>query len=696
MARLADTALINDASLKLYLKLDGNSTDSSTSGLNGTDTNITYENAPFGQGAVFNGTSSKIALGTSSTLNPTSAFSIAGWVKFTSLPSAGYNTIASRWASAGNLSWTFYVDGTSNKLCMGASTNGTADLYTAGTTAMVANKWYHVAAVFNGSNFKVYLNGVQEGTPTALASIYSSTSDTVLGSQSSASWWAGNIDELAIFNKALSGAEICALAQRGIAPTFDSVISDTNTKLLYKFEETGGTSVTDSSGNSHTGTASNASILNNDFGMVGYRGVFNGSSDKITITDHADLKPTGAFSVGTWIRTTDNTTAIMGLFQSQASATSKFAGISLETVATGKVAVYSGKNTGVTVSTDFQKAQSTSYINDGKWHLVVGTWDTSNLKIYVDGVLEATTAWANAPVYQATNYVRVGCRNDTGTDATFFGGDLDEPFLLNGTALTQAQINKLYNGYQGNTVTDAGLTTNLKLYLKFDETTGTTLTDSSGNGHDGTASAASIIANNTFGKFNNRGVFVSASSNKVTITDHADLKPTGNFSVSAWIRTINKSDNKYIFQSYSENSYVAGISLKIASGTGVIYAYSGHNNGVTQGTHWQQIGGTTDVADGRWHHVVYIWDSSYLRIFVDGTQENAVSYAVAPAYAGTSYVRVGCYNASGTDSATSFWDGDIDDLALWNGTALTASQVQLLYRIQSATRHYDSLFFSQI
>lgn len=80
---LFSTPLFTDANLLYYYRLEGNSNDAVGTN-NGTDTAITYStgNGKFGQGAGFNGTTSKIALGTVPAFNQ-HAFSISAWVNFT-------------------------------------------------------------------------------------------------------------------------------------------------------------------------------------------------------------------------------------------------------------------------------------------------------------------------------------------------------------------------------------------------------------------------------------------------------------------------------------------------------------------------------------------------------------------------------------------------------------------------------------
>jgi hypothetical protein len=168
-------------------------------------------------------------------------------------------------------------------------------------------------------------------------------------------------------------------------------------------------------------------------------------SSAYSATDHADFKPTGVFSVGAWFKTSE-TGAGNYIFVSTSQNTA-VAGIRLGKTSGNVAFILSGRNTGTTLGTNYQQALGTTTITDSAWHFVVGTWDGSYLRIYVDGVDDNTpVSWANAPAYAATNYVRVGCSNATGTNRDFFTGSLDDVFLLNGTALSADQIKGIYDG----------------------------------------------------------------------------------------------------------------------------------------------------------------------------------------------------------------------------------------------------------
>lgn len=216
-----------------------------------------------------------------------------------------------------------------------------------------------------------------------------------------------------------------------------SLFSDAALKFYARFEN--GALTTDSSGNGHSMSAISDPALG--IGKFG-GGIDLDGNDAYSITDHSNLKPTSSFSIAAWFKS--STSSEQKIFQSLSIVT-KISGIMLNLEAsTYKLRILSGKNTGVSQGTDWQKATGTRILNDGLWHFGVGTWDGSYLDVYVDGLNEAHVAWASAPAYEATNYVRVGCGNNNGTNSEFFTGSLDDVYLLNGKALTATEVLYLY------------------------------------------------------------------------------------------------------------------------------------------------------------------------------------------------------------------------------------------------------------
>jgi len=87
-------------------------------------------------------------------------------------------------------------------------------------TSFAPNKWYHVAGTYDGSDLRLYVNGVLEDQFSLSDTITISTSNLNIGRDPSnpadtSRFWDGMIDEVQLFNRALSPAEILTIYQAG-------------------------------------------------------------------------------------------------------------------------------------------------------------------------------------------------------------------------------------------------------------------------------------------------------------------------------------------------------------------------------------------------------------------------------------------------------------------------------------------------
>jgi hypothetical protein len=80
------------------------------------------------------------------------------------------------------------------------------------TTALSEGSWRHVVGLSNGTHRKIYLDGVEAKSGTALA-ITNNTSDVNIARRISSPYYfyPGKIDDVRIYNRALSAAEVAAI-----------------------------------------------------------------------------------------------------------------------------------------------------------------------------------------------------------------------------------------------------------------------------------------------------------------------------------------------------------------------------------------------------------------------------------------------------------------------------------------------------
>lgn len=130
--------------------------------------------------------------------------------------------------------------------------------------------------------------------------------------------------------------------------------------------------------------------------------------------------------------------------------------------------------------------QSISSINQNTWTHVAATYESGVVKLYINGVLDATYTSVAPPVTN-TNGLFLGTPQDAVGNSLFaFSGKMDEVRIWN-RALSQCEIQNNMNGELPSGQTD------LLAYYQFnhgidntDNTAITSLTDSSGNNNNGT------------------------------------------------------------------------------------------------------------------------------------------------------------------------------------------------------------------
>jgi hypothetical protein len=84
-------------------------------------------------------------------------------------------------------------------------------------------------------------------------------------------------------------------------------------------------------------------------------------------------------------------------------------------------------------------------INDGNWHHIVCIYDSTKLLVYTDSVVGASFAYSAGMHVTADNF-SIGGRTD---DSAPFLGTLDEVGFWNNKALTQDEVDELYNSGNG-------------------------------------------------------------------------------------------------------------------------------------------------------------------------------------------------------------------------------------------------------
>ncbi|MEX0931794.1 MAG: LamG domain-containing protein [Candidatus Paceibacterota bacterium] len=214
----------------------------------------------------------------------------------------------------------------------------------------------------------------------------------------------------------------------------------------------------------------------------------------------------------------------------------------------------------------------------------------------------------------------------------------------------------------------SGASSGLVAHYTFDDGSGTTANDSSGNSNTGTLVNGPTWTSGKVGS----GAIELKSSAYVSMT----TIPAGSYPVAlqAWVKTATNSNTMVAIGLYRSNNRDHYLELGVSNGT----AFASTRNGSSQST----VMGVS-VADGLWHHLVVVFESStFRRLYVDGVEVgssadtvNYPQFITAPSVG--AHRRNFQYQNPG-----SYFTGIIDDVRIYR-QALTASEVAEIYTYTS-------------
>jgi parallel beta-helix repeat protein len=410
-----------------YWALDENTgtttADASGNGNNGTLQNGVAWTAPGKAGAAaltFDGTNDRVLISTSSSLEATTAMSIGGWFNHASTGGSGTSGVTkaqnyrltAQEANAASSHWQFFF----------TDSNGTIRSITT-TNAYSNDVWHYVMGTYDGTQLKIYVDGVSAAPPVNFTgAIKVSTASVFLGLRDATAYYAGQMDEIRIYNRALSASEVAALAN----PTDPSLVG------YWKLDENTGTTTADASGNGNDGTLVNG-VAWTAPGKVGAADLsFDGTNDRVLIPTSSELEASTALSIGGWF----NHSSTGGAGTSGVTKAQNYRLTAQEANAANSHWQFFFTDSNGTIRSI---TTTNAYSNDA-WHYVMGTYDGSQLKIYVDGASAATPVSFTGTIKTSAADVFLGLRDAS----AYYKGQMDEIRIYN-RGLSSSEVAALYS-----------------------------------------------------------------------------------------------------------------------------------------------------------------------------------------------------------------------------------------------------------
>jgi len=389
---------------------------------------------------MFDGTDDYVNVGTNSALNIyNSPLTLEAWINTNS---EGYYAIMQRMENAmGSSGYSLELnnDGTVSSYYYYGGSGPTLT----SNTKVTDGKWHHIVATFSSTQYSLFIDGVLDkqasGSYPTSGSSYSLDFNIGKYTEAPSGYFKGIIDTARVYTRALTESEILSNYQSGniemryrtsddgstwsdwYGGTEESV-EDFNNEYLYDTDDNGlvayypmdessGTSVEDVSSNTNDGTASGTTIVDGKYGNS--RG-FDGVDDYIQIPDNSSIQLTNKISVELWVKPPAGQTAQRAIHKLQTASGQLSFTLHPDT----ESPIWGVEDT----SGDMSRVDSGISLIPNRWNHIVGTFDGTDRKIYINGV-NATISTASIITNTGTSTdLFIGKRADGGQ---FFEGELD-------------------------------------------------------------------------------------------------------------------------------------------------------------------------------------------------------------------------------------------------------------------------------
>ena len=519
-----------------------------------------------------------------------------------------------------------------------------------GTTNVADGQWHHVAAVLkddgspDASEIKLYVDGVEEVYSYVLPAPINTAggSDVLIGVLDSRSsgmvhYFDGQIDEVMVFDTALEPFQIRQLAE-GMG------VLDGH----WSMDETSGSIAHDSIG---TSDADFVGEGDPDWTTGQIDGAISLQGEYLQVTGHPGITGTHSRTCAAWIKTSQGDCAIM-TYGDYSSAASKW-----------KFLIYGGQ---IKAQVGVGQVTGSTRVDDEQWHHVAavleddGSPDVSEIKLYVDGFEEAIgDTYPQAINTRVGSHLLIGALSSMQSGIIYkFDGQMDDVRVYE-SALEAAGIRQL-----------AGVSVELDSHWLLDETSGDIAYDSI-NSNDAVFVGAPVWTAGQAGG----ALDLDGENDYLQATDYRGIGSGHSRTCAAWINTTDTQAAIITYGDYSDY----GTKWKF-----YLNDMTGPSGAIQVSVNGGHIIGTTNVADGNWHHVAAVLrndgtpEVDEIKLYVDGFEETISE--VAPLNhalintRGTHDVLIGALlGLSG--SVVYHLDGQMDDVMILEG-ALNQDQIR--------------------
>ncbi len=607
-----------------------------------------YTAGKIGQALNFDGVDDGVNIGVIPTLYASSSdMTVSAWIKPSKFVVGFQCIICNSNAALANVPWAMEFSVVASRFSFGQAGIGSGTVRVNNNTNLKKDVWYHVVAVRSFSSSLVwpttlYLNGVADGSGT-LGRAGQSNQTVAIGKYGAGStgYFQGAIDDVRVYNRALSADEIKQMYNSGISKFASSKPINATTTCFYSLscgligywtfdggDISNGRVLDKSGGINHANLINISTTTFYTAGKIGQGFNFDGVDDKVSIDQFNSALSIGStFTISAWFKSKSFSTAndrptILGSSVSTSDRTY------LQVSSTGEPIVATWNGSSMT-------SKSGNSVKLDTWHHIVMTNNGTTINGYIDNTLMSGNTLAN------TSFSNGKTNIGAGPAFGFFPGVIDDVRIYN-RVLSSSEITALFNSGNSKFATSpnvistqscfAGLNCGLVGYWTFDgkDMNNGLVVDKSDNKKNGNLINISTTTFYTSGK-------IGQALNFDGVDDYINFNnvSSGLKTISFWIKANDLNRNIMLINATTN-------SIEVSNGAITATNFSSPN------IYINSVSGSTITAN-KWYHVVI-------------TESSGVT---------GSLVQIGKIGSG-------YFSGLIDDVRFYN-RVLTPTEIKQLY-----------------
>ena len=639
---------------------------------------------------LFGGTNEYVTMGDVLGFEYTDPFSVSFWLKTTT---SGY--LISKMDSAPR-GWGAYITASSGIEFLLINTSATNLIDVFGPTGLNDGRWHHVVWTTDGTTaagVTCYVDGSAVGTTTSsdtLSATIVSTGPLNLASRTNGTGvYAGDLDEVAVYDKELTSGEVTAIYNGGLPNDLSQLSSASNLVGWWRMGEgdtfptlrdsgVAGTNLTcpDLSPSGNDGTPTNMESGDVSSDVAGGRAcTFNGTNEWVDFGNVYAFERTDPFSVSVWFKTTaTGVQTIMGKLDNSPNARGWDLSRSNNGLAFSLYSAFDAGNRLLASAIGFSSA------SDGQWHHVVVSYDGSStamgVSFVVDGVAYVTNPYWDTLTGTIVNAIpfMIG-RHYQSVNPAYFDGEIDDTAIYD-KALSLAEAQNIYNGGSPD---DLSGDANLVGYWRMgDGATSPTIPDDSTNSNNGTMTNmdATNFVDGVPGDFSYASFDFGGTDEFITMGDVLGFEYNQAFSVSCWVKKPTALTGGFLVSKKAASGLFQGWAVGFNSSDTFKFWLDSNGGAVAV-----EVYTTATYAAGVWHHAVFTYSgnglASGVTVYVNGV--SAALTTLADTLASNTILNTASLNVGASDDGgAGVFPGNVDEVLVYN-VELTPTQVSDLF-----------------